>query len=812
MTRAASHRSLFDAMPGLALALDLDGCIVDANPGAERILGHAAETLHGRNVVSLVPQWEGEDADPRRRMERLLEFERHEVIARHAGGERRHLSATLVPSLVDGRRTGYFLIANDVTRVMRASRQLQVQADVIDRTHDAVVVLDDAGLVLSWNQGATRLYGEAAPAMLGRRFDSVFPPDDRARVLAAVADSELGAAEPAELELRAPRPGRDAPWMLLSLSRIPGPDAGRELVVAYGLDISARRLAEERSTHDSLTGLPNRSLLIDRMRQALAVAPRGHRVPALLLIDLDYFREVNESLGHDAGDEVLLQVVARLKRCVRPGDSLSRLGADEFIVLLPDLARAEDASIVADKILQALAQPYTLAAGRTVHCTCSIGVAVADRPDTDATQLIQQAGLAVHAAKRAGRRGIRFYSGDLAQRVSDRLEMRTSLQSALRAREFELHYQPQLDLLRQRICGVEALVRWHHPVMGLLIPRRFVPVAEETGQIVAIGEWVLEQACLQHRRWLDSGLLDCAVAVNVSGVQLRHDGFVESVAAVLAHTGLPGHRLELELTESVLMDCGGKTLATLERLHALGVGLSIDDFGTGSSSLARLKRLPIDKIKIDGSFVADITRHSDDAAITLSVIAIAHHLRLRVIAEGVETAAQMAYLKRHLCDGVQGFAVSHPLPAPELALFLAGYRPAAAQAANDVGSPPTLLLVDDEPNVLRALTRILRRDGYRILTAQSAADAFEVLAQNEVHVILSDQRMAQMRGTDFLSEVKSLYPRTVRMVLSGYTDLQSVTDAINRGAIYRFLTKPWDDEPLRAHVKEAFLHQQRSSA
>jgi len=823
-------RSLFDLMPGIALALDLEGCIVDANRGAQEVLGHAVAALRGRNVVSLVPQWEGDDADPQRRMQRLLEFERHEVIARHAGGGRRHLSATLVPAVVDGRRTGYFLIASDVTHALRASRQLQVQADVIDRTHDAVVVLDDGGRVLSWNQGATRLYGIDAQAMLGQRFDDVFAPDDRARVQAAIAGSELGAAWPADLELRAPRPDGDAPWVLLSLSRIPGPEGRHELVVVYGLDITARRLAEdalrhlvegerrrheaellERSTHDSLTGLPNRTLLLDRMRQALAVAPRGQRVPAVLLVDLDHFRDVNESLGHDAGDQLLLEVVARLKRCLRNGDSLSRLGADEFMALLPDLARAEDASIVADKMLQAVAQPYLLA-GQTVYCSASIGVAVADKPDTDPTQLIQQAGLAVHAAKRAGRHSVCFYSGDLAQRVSERLEMRSRLQSAITEREFELHYQPQLELQGQRISGIEALVRWRHPQLGLLSPGRFLPVAEETGQIVAIGEWILEQACIQHRRWLDSGLLDCAVAVNVSGVQFQRAGFVDSVAAVLARSGLPGHRLELELTESVLMETGGKTLATLERLRALGVSLSIDDFGTGFSSLGYLKQLPIDKVKIDGSFVADITHDSDNAAITLSVIAIAHHLRLRVVAEGVETAAQLAYLKRHLCDGVQGFVVSRPLPAAEIESFLAGYRPPLA--ANDGGggtAPPTLLLVDDEPNVLRALTRTLRRDGYRILTAEGAEDAFRVLAQNEVHVILSDQRMAQMRGTDFLSEVKSLYPQTVRMVLSGYTDLQSVTEAINRGAIYRFLTKPWDDEPLRAHIKEAFLHQQRVS-
>jgi len=1004
-----SFKSLFDLMPGLALALDLDGVIVDANPGAEKILGQRADELRGRNVVALVPEWDSVEAgNAAQRMQRLLEFERHEIVARHAAGERRQLSAALVPALVNGGRDGYYLIARDVTRLRRTSRQLQVQADVIDHTHDAVAVLDASGCVVSWNLGATRLYGVRSEAMVRRPFEELFEPADRPRLKEAIENSELGAAKPVELELQPPRADGGTLWVLLSLARIPGLEGRRELVVVSGLDVTARRVAEDalrqaqaragaqsqrqrllshataqinrqvgsdgllqriaddvrlvvgahqarlqvggslpdadvvslsdkyasyrgcarrsdaalvsaavlerrtpvllserelqehpqwrglqddapgvpplrgwlalpvfgrdgapigllqlsdklegefdlddlavaqqiaqaaavaiesdallrranaaehrlltqrpqpqRSAHDALTGLPDRALLQDRMRQALALARRANRTPALLVIDLDHFREVNESLGHDAGDQVLLEVVVRLKGCLRSGDTLSRLGADEFMALLPDLARPEDASLVAEKIQHAVAQPY-LVAGQTVFCSCSIGVAVADKPETDPTQLLQQAGLAVHAAKRAGRHAVQFFSGDLAQRVSDRLEMRSRLQSAIANGEFELHYQPQLELHRNRISGVEALLRWRQPQLGWIEPQRFVPVAEDTGQILAIGEWVLEQACAQHRRWIDSGLLDCPVAVNVSGVQFRRDGFVEGVAAVLERTGLAPHRLELELTESVMMETGGKTLETLTRLRTLGVSLSIDDFGTGFSSLGYLKRLPIDKVKIDRSFVTDITHDSGDAAITLSVIAIAHHLRLRVVAEGVETPAQLAYLKRHLCDEVQGYLVSRPVPASELETFLAGYRPPeAAHAVEDGQTRPTLLLVDDEPNVLRALTRTLRRDGYRILTADGAADAFQILAQNEVHVILSDQRMPDMCGTDFLSEVKSLYPQTVRIVLSGYTDLQSVTEAINRGAIYRFLTKPWEDEPLRAHIKEAFLHQQRERA
>lgn len=583
--------------------------------------------------------------------------------------------------------------------------------------------------------------------------------------------------------------------------------AEREAVLGRELAARCHDEAEQarRATHDALTGLPTRTLLLDRLRQALALSARAGRVPALLCIDLDQFKLINDSLGHEAGDLALRAAAQRLAGALRPGDTLARLGGDEFLVLLPDLARAEDATTVAHKLIEATAAPYEVA-GRQLHCSCSIGVAAATDPAIDPLMLIQRANLAVHEAKRVGRSNVQCYVDGLAVHADERLEMRTLLQAAIARREFTLEYQPQLDLVTQRVCGVEALLRWHHPTLGTIAPGRFLPVAEETGQIVAIGDWVLDEACRQQRQWLDRGLFDGPLAVNVSGVQFRRQGFVERVQTALTRHGLPADRLELELTESVMMSPGGATLDTLAQLRALGVRLSIDDFGTGFSSLAYLKRLPIDKVKIDRSFVDDITRDSNDASITLSVIAIAHHLRLRVLAEGVETAAQLAYLRRHGCDEVQGFLIAQPLPAPELERLVREFRPPHAAVAGADDDAPTLLLVDDEPNILRALTRTLRRDGYRILTAGSARQAFDVLAQNEVQVVLSDQRMPAMSGTDFLSEVKSLYPDTVRLVLSGYTDLAAVTEAINRGAIYRFLTKPWVDEQLRDHVREAFAH------
>ncbi|HEV7912565.1 MAG TPA: EAL domain-containing protein, partial [Albitalea sp.] len=1236
-------RSLFEHNPGLAMALDLDGRIQQVNRGMQQLLGHDPRQLIGEPMSVIFPAWDTGVADAQSLLASLVEQRASELIARHADGGRLHIATTLVACVVDGDVQGYFLLGQDVTRMHRTLRQLKLHAEVIERTHDAVVVLDEQGCVASWNRGATRVYGTPAGTMLGCNFEDLFDDVERIAIHDALSRTEHAAQQPAELEVRLQTPQGDTRWVLLSMSRVVAPDGARAFDLVYGLDVTARRLAEDAlrhsltnaqahgsrladltraaveigrcvgtpelmqriaddmrhllgahlcmlsltrgaswsdavhapslsakfagyrqfavhpvgagiysmvlkhgrpmcmtqqqleqhgrsrgfgehesahpplrgwlavplfgrsgqplgmiqlsdryegdfgdddlataqqlaqtaaaaieadalcsrlhsaeqqvrrqlrftraitdglrkalyvfdaqgrlsysnpagrallganddptdaelarirlgqrplpaavrqmldsavalggtdgrlahddgrvldyqlnpllcdgehcgivalvrdisgaaggplrlvdadapgepaelpvprphaqtldavlrdhvdallivseggailyanhaaarllgagasaghalpagfpfppadaaevsietgdgeprvvelrasvtswngqgatllalrditrlrddeaqaawcATHDGLTGLPNRAVLLDCMRQGLAVARRQGCTLAVLHIDVDQFKEVNDTLGDEVGDELLREVAQRVSGCLREGDTLGRVGGDEFIAVLPDLARADDCVGVIERILAATAVPYLLR-GQTLVATCSVGVAVGGE-HTDDTVLLQQAEAATLAAKKAGRNTHHFFTSDLIQRAGDRLELRTRLQAAISRGEFVLHYQPQVELATRRISGIEALIRWNHPTLGQMSPARFIPVAEDTGQIVAIGEWVLEQACRQHREWLQRGLLDCGVAVNVSGVQFQRANFVEVVEGILKRTGLPAERLELELTESVMMDSAGRASETLRRLRLLGLSVSIDDFGTGYSSLSYLKRFPVDKVKIDKSFIADITRDSDEASITLSVIAIAHHLRMKVIAEGVETPAQMAYLGRHFCDAVQGYLVSRPLPPAELEAFLAGYRPQVGQQGADVPMPrATLLLVDDEPNILRALTRVLRRDGYRIVTANSADEAFDVLAREPVQVVLSDQRMSAMCGTQFLSQVKDLYPHTVRLVLSGYTDLESVTEAVNRGAIYRFLSKPWEDEQLRSHVKDAFMHHER---
>jgi EAL domain-containing protein (putative c-di-GMP-specific phosphodiesterase class I)/CheY-like chemotaxis protein len=380
------------------------------------------------------------------------------------------------------------------------------------------------------------------------------------------------------------------------------------------------------------------------------------------------------------------------------------------------------------------------------------------------------------------------------------------LRRALEQGEFMLYYQPKMNLETGRISGAEALLRWNRPGYGLVYPAEFIPVMEETGLIVRVGAWIIGEACRQIAQWEQDGAGELRVAVNVSSRQFVEGDLEADVRAAIARHNVDPALLELELTESALMSNAERTIGVLSNLKALGIKIAIDDFGTGYSSLAYLKRFPIDKLKIDIAFVRDITVNPDDAAIALAIISMAHSMKMQVIAEGVETRAQMAYLRRHRCDEIQGFHFSRPLPPQEMGELMMTNRALPAEPESAESSRQTLLLVDNDVNVLSSLHRLFRRDNYRILTALSPAEGFELLALHQVHVIVCDQRMPIMSGTEFLSKVKEMYPETIRIILSGYTGLEAVLDSINRGAIYRFYTKPWDDTQLRDNIRLAFHH------
>ncbi|HEX9172877.1 MAG TPA: EAL domain-containing protein, partial [Telluria sp.] len=456
-----------------------------------------------------------------------------------------------------------------------------------------------------------------------------------------------------------------------------------------GSDITARKLTEQRvhhvAQHDVLTGLPNRSLLQDRLSQAIAYSSRSGHPVWVMLIDLDRFKFVNDSMGHKAGDVLLMTVAARLRGSLRDSDTVARLSGDEFVVILSEHADQKLGPEIVQRLMESVAQPVMLG-NKEFSVTCSIGVAVFPTEGTPPDSLIEHADIAMYGAKKLGRNNYQFYTPAMNEESLERVRIEGALRKAVERDEFVLHYQPQVCLATGRIVGMEALVRWNHPELGMVPPGRFVGVAEETGLIVQIGAWVMRAACAQNKAWQEAGLGQLRVAVNLSARQFGAAGLIDGIEGVLRETGLDPSFLEIELTESLFMSDVTPAVDLLHRMKSLGVKLSIDDFGTGYSSLSYLSRFPIDVLKIDRSFVAELTRDSNDAAIVTSIIALAHNLKLAVIAEGVETAEQLDYLRRHGCDEMQGYYFSRPLPAAEFEQMLRAGRTLALPGLPDHGA------------------------------------------------------------------------------------------------------------------------------
>jgi EAL domain-containing protein (putative c-di-GMP-specific phosphodiesterase class I)/ActR/RegA family two-component response regulator len=438
-----------------------------------------------------------------------------------------------------------------------------------------------------------------------------------------------------------------------------------------------------------------------------------------------------------------------------------------------------------------------------VHLDPCIGIALFPNDADDYDGLTQDAEAALQRALASKDERYAFYRPELNDGVYERFRFENALRRALERDELIVYYQPQASLATGQLIGFEALLRWQHPELGLIPPGRFIGLAEETGMVLPIGERVLKLACEQSMAWQRDGLRAVPVSVNLSARQFS-ERIIDTVAKILAETGLEPKLLELELTESASMEDPQKTVDILCKLKEMGVRLAIDDFGTGYSNLNYLKRFPVDRLKLDQSFVRDLTSDPDDLAIARAVIAMGHGLRLDVIAEGVETEGQLALLAQNGCDEVQGYLFGRPASADDCARMLREEKALALDKLQPQPYHRTMLYVDDEVNLLAAIRRAMRQSGYRVLVASSAREAFEILATTEVGVIVCDQRMRGMSGTEFLARVKQMYPLAVRMVLSGYTDLQSVTDAVNRGAIFKFLTKPWIDTELDEAVREAF--------
>ena len=419
---------------------------------------------------------------------------------------------------------------------------------------------------------------------------------------------------------------------------------------------------EHQANYDALTGLPNRNLLHDRLRQAV-YGQRDKRSIAVVFMDLDHFKVVNDSLGHSTGDLLLKAMADRLRTALREGDTVGRVGGDEFVLILNDQVNEEIMYRAMQRIIGRISEPVTID-GKELYVTCSAGISIYPQDGRDVDTLLKNADAAMYRAKEHGRSNFQFYTSEMNERVNERLALEAALRRALERNELALHYQPKVSMKTGGIVGAEALVRWMHPEWGLVRPARFIPLAEETGLIVTIGEWVLREACRQTRAWIHAGLEPGNVSVNLSVRQFRQEGLVRTVSRILEETGLDPSKLEMELTESMVMHNVEAAIAVLQGLKQLGVGLSLDDFGTGYSSLSYLKDLPIDTLKIDRSFVRDIGagEEADDGVLAQAIISLGHALHLKVIAEGVETDAQMRFLRRNACDEVQGFFYGEPVP------------------------------------------------------------------------------------------------------------------------------------------------------
>lgn len=546
-----------------------------------------------------------------------------------------------------------------------AQREARQRA-VLETAAEGIVTVNPDGRIESFNKAAEALFECPACEAVGTPFAQFLAPEAAAKFYTAAG--EPGICSCAEFVGR--RRSGQICQLMLSVSEAVVLDS--RCFTIFIQDIGERLAYEARlahqATHDALTGLPNRALYHDRLTQVLAHAQRENHIVGLFFLDLDRFKYINDSLGHHVGDELLIAVAKRLKGCLRSEDTLARLGGDEFTIILPHLERPSNSVTVAENIVKTLEKPF-LIGGKELFMSCSIGIAFFPFDGREAADLSKNADSAMYATKNLGGHGFQFYSKPMNAKAASRLEMDSSLRYALERGELLLHYQPQVDVQSLRIIGVEALLRWQHPERGLIPPSEFIPLAEESGVIIPIGEWVLENACRQGRVWQDAGL-PISVGVNLSACHFQEPTLFRTIKETLESTGLQPGLLDLELTESMVMEHCEDTVSILHRLKQLGVTLSLDDFGTGYSSLSYLKQFPIDTLKIDRSFIQDIGEDEKNGTLASTIIAMARCLHMRVIAEGVETDAQLAYLRSRNCETFQGFQFSKPVPPEELTELL----------------------------------------------------------------------------------------------------------------------------------------------
>ncbi len=727
--------------------------------------------------------------------------------ARHSRKDGSHIEVEVHAHDLDyGGRRARVVVIHDVTQKRRAEERTRLDAAALMSTRDAVLIVDRTPRIISVNLAFTTMTGFSESEIIGEHPRILSSGRQNRAVFEDISSTLLQESQWQGEFWGRRKDGETFPgW--LSLSTVLNSEGVPSHFVGVITDLTRLKQSEEKlhflANYDALTELPKRHLLESMLQHALDRSRRDGRIVPLMLIDIDQFGVVNQTFGHKVGDELLRSVSQRLKERTRGEDTLSRLTGDRFALILEGSRDYTDIEVVARDLQDLMAIPFFLKDDQAVELRISIGISISPQDGISAQELLCGADAAVNLAKQKGGNQFCYYTAELNAQARMRMGLQTALRQAIDRNEFHLHYQPIVDLRSGRIIAGEALIRWSSPSLGVIQPLDFIPLAEKNGLIIPIGAWVLDTVCRQIRQWHDAGLGEIRISVNVSARQFRSN-LEEQVCTALQRHGLKPQSLTLELTESMVMDDPEDATARIAALRRLGVRISLDDFGTGYSSLGYLGNFPIDTLKIDRSFVKEIVTDPKSAVISTSVIALAHRMRLKVIAEGVETEAQLGYLRQNGCDEMQGFFFSKPLPPEAFAeLLRQGKTLPPPQESPESAS---LLIVDDEPHILSALRRLLFDEGYRIFTAESAREGLELLAQNEVQVIITDQRMPNMCGTEFLKRVKAVHPNTVRLVLSGYADLPTVTEAVNEGALYKFLVKPWNDDELLGQIRDAFLY------
>lgn len=667
------YQALFESSNDAILVLDHRG-FASCNPAALRMFRlPSEESLRTLSPEDISAPLQAGGAPAGAEIQRRLELAGIDQTQHFEWQFRRHDGETFPALTVMGavRMEGGTLIQitiHDITQQKRDEHSLRLAAAVFDNSIDGIIITDPAGKILTVNRAFSEVTGYSHSEAVGRNPSFLQSGKHDEDFYRAFWESLATTGQwQGEIWNRRKDGEIYAEWMKVSCVR----DEKREILhyISMFSDITERKAAEDKiihqAYHDALTNLPNRVLFKDRLEQALAFAQRiMHQNVAVLFMDLDRFKFINDTLGHDAGDQLLRKVATRLRNCTRATDTVARLGGDEFTVLLPEVDHADEAMRVAAKMLEAMRQPFSVS-GQELFITASIGISMYPNDGADVETLMKNADTAMYHVKGQGRAGVHLYTEDLSIRTMRRMELQNQLYTALDREEFILYYQPQIDLTSGAIYGVEALIRWQHPTLGLVPPSEFIPVAEETGLIQSIGAWVLEEACCQGKSWLDMNR-PLQIAVNLSARQFQKKELTAFVSRTLHLCGLPPGLLELEITESVAMEDAEFTVQAMHALTQDGIQTAIDDFGTGYSSLSQLKKMPLHTLKIDRAFIQDLMTDSDDLAIVTAVITMARSLNLKVIAEGVETAEQLQRLRELGCERAQGYLLGRPMPPNEI--------------------------------------------------------------------------------------------------------------------------------------------------